>query len=84
MLKIIIIIVFILILFNLGVALYHLMNPKDAAHSQKTANALTFRIGLSLALFIALIIALSIGLIKPHGIGANIQKHYDQKTPAKP
>ncbi len=84
MIKIIVIVVFLLIIFNLGLALFHLMNSKDAAHSQKTAKALTFRIGLSLALFIALIAALSLGLIKPHGIGANIQHYRAQTLPAKP
>ncbi|NOT84530.1 MAG: twin transmembrane helix small protein [Methylococcaceae bacterium] len=84
MIKILIVIAFLFIVFNLGMALYHLMNAKDAKHSQKTAKALTFRIGLSLVLFIALIIALSLGLIKPHGIGANIQHFNAQKVPAKP
>lgn len=83
MIKIGVIITFLLILFNLSAALFHLMHPKDAEHSQKTAKALTFRIGLSLALFIALIIALSLGVLKPQGIGAHIQKHYVQKTAPK-
>lgn len=80
MIKILVIVTFLLILFNLGAALFHLMHPKDVEHSQKTAKALTLRIGLSLALFIALIIALSLGMLKPHGIGANMQKHYDQNS----
>ncbi|MEQ1635839.1 MAG: twin transmembrane helix small protein [Methylococcales bacterium] len=84
MIKILVILTFLLILFNLGAALFHLMHPKDAEHSQKTAKALTFRIGLSLVLFIALIIALSTGILKPQGIGVNIQKHYQQKTTINP
>ena len=60
MIKILVLIVFLLILFNLGVALFHLVHPKDAEHSQKTVKALTFRIGLSLLLFIALVIAISL------------------------
>jgi hypothetical protein len=84
MIKILVIVTFLLIIFNLGVALFHLANPKDAEHSRKTAKALTFRIGLSLLLFFALAIAISLGVIKPHGIGANIQNFHAPKNFAKP
>lgn len=84
MIKIVAIIVFLLIVFNLGVALFHLMHAKDPQHSQKTVKALTFRIGLSLLLFIALAIALRLGALEPQGIGANIQHYKAQKLLTKP
>ncbi|MFI3137996.1 MAG: DUF2909 domain-containing protein [Methylococcaceae bacterium] len=82
MIKTIIILVFVLIIASLAVALFHLVNPKDEEHAKKTVNALTFRISLSLILFIALFIAVSLGIIKPHGLGITMQNHPTQKTPA--
>jgi hypothetical protein len=79
MIKIIVIIAFVLIIISLSVALFHLVAPKDEQHSLKTAKALTFRISLSLLLFIALFIAFSTGIIKPHGLAVNIQNHSAQK-----
>lgn len=83
MIKILVVLAFLLILFNLGVALFHLVRPKDPEHSQKTAKALTYRIGLSLLLFIALAAAISLGIVKPHGIGASIASHNASKNPTK-
>ena len=71
--KIIIIAVFLIILASLGTALFHLISHKE--QSDKTVKALSIRIGLSLLLFIFLFVAIATGLIKPHGIGTNIQKH---------
>jgi uncharacterized protein YacL len=73
MVRIIIIAVFLVILVSLGTALFHLISNKE--QSDKTVKALSIRIGLSLLLFIFLFIAMATGLIKPHGIGANIQRH---------
>lgn len=71
MLKILIILVFLTILASLGTALYHLIRHKES--STKTVRALTYRIGISLVLFILLAIAFMTGLIQPTGIGRNIQ-----------
>ena len=71
--KIIFVIAFIFIIFSLGSALFHLVKRKDQEHSDKTVKALTFRIGLSLVLFIMMYIAYATGLIKPEGIGARMQ-----------
>ncbi len=71
--KIIFVIAFIIIIFSLGSALFHLVSHKNQEHSEKTVKALTFRIGLSLVLFIMMYIAFITGLIKPEGIGARIQ-----------
>lgn len=71
--KIIFIIIFIFIIISLGSALFNLVKHKDQEHSEKTAKALTFRIGLSLLLFIMIFIAYATGMIKPEGIGARMQ-----------
>jgi hypothetical protein len=42
---------------------------RDQGRSTRTVKALTWRIGLSLALFLLLLAGYSFGLLKPHGIG---------------
>lgn len=54
------------IVASLGSALFHLMT--DKGQSKKMVRALTLRVGLSVALFIALMVAWALGLIQPHGI----------------
>lgn len=71
--KIIFIITFIFIIISLGTALFNLVAHKDQDHSKKTAKALTFRVGLSVVLFIMMLIAYATGLIKPEGIGPRMQ-----------
>lgn len=62
-----IIILFLLtILYSLGSGLYFLVWKKEA--SNQVVKALTWRIGLSLVLFVLLFVAFSLGLIKPHGV----------------
>jgi cytochrome c biogenesis factor len=72
MIKIIVIIAFILIIISLGSALFHLIKPKSEEESEKTVKALTFRIVLSLVLFIFVFIMVATGLYKPQGIGAGM------------
>ncbi|MEQ1543840.1 twin transmembrane helix small protein [Methyloglobulus sp.] len=79
MIKIILIVVFLMIIFSLGSALYHLVRHKEDGSSQKTAKALTIRIGLSVVLFVFLLILVATGVIKPHGIGSKI---HPQKSTA--
>ncbi len=79
--KSVVIIAFILIIISLGSALYHLVKREGQEQSEKTAKALTFRIGLSVVLFILIFIAYASGLIKPDGIGARI--NYSQKHPSQ-
>jgi len=71
--KIIFIIIFLFILYSLGSALFHLVIRKDKEQSEKTVKALSYRIGISLVLFILMYIAFITGLVKPEGIGARIQ-----------
>ena len=73
--KIFAVLIFVAIVVSLGTALFHLVKAKDPEQSRKTAKALTFRIGLSLGLFILLVIALATGLLQPSGIGARLQQH---------
>ena len=61
---------FIAIVVSLGSALRHLSRGTGAEDSRKMARALTFRIGLSVVLFLLLMIAWYAGLIAPHGIPA--------------
>lgn len=64
--KVIVVLVFIGIIASLGSGLYYLVN--DRGDSRRTLRALTFRIGLSVALFAFLMILIGLGIIEPHGI----------------
>jgi hypothetical protein len=64
--KAIIIIVMFVILFALGSSLVFLV--RDEGKTRRTVKALTWRIGLSLVLFLFLFLAFSLGWIKPHAI----------------
>jgi hypothetical protein len=59
-------ITFLLIVISLGSALFYLMRDKGA--SNKTVRALAIRVGLSVALFVALIVANRLGWIQSTGI----------------
>ena len=65
--KILVIITLFAIIASLGSALFHLSRGKG--DPQKMVRALTVRIGLSVALFILLMLAWYNGLITPHGLG---------------
>lgn len=65
--KIIIGILFAFIFFSLGSALYFLV--RDQSDSERIVKALTWRIGLSLFVFILLFIAFALGWISPHPLG---------------
>jgi hypothetical protein len=54
------------ILVSLGSALFQL--SRKERDSGKVARDLTIRIGLSLALFVLLMIAWHLGIISPHGL----------------
>jgi hypothetical protein len=61
-----IILVLLVIVGSLGSALYYLF--KDRGRSPRTVKALTFRIGLSISLFILLLLGYRFGILHPHGI----------------
>jgi cytochrome bd-type quinol oxidase subunit 2 len=52
------------IVLSLGSALLHLV--RDKGESQKMARALTVRVGLSVLLFVLLMVAWWLGWIQPH------------------
>lgn len=54
------------IVLSLGSALVHLVRNQGES-SQKMARALTIRIGLSILLFVLLLVAWQLGWIQPHG-----------------
>lgn len=54
------------VVLSLGSALFHLVN--DKGDSKKMVHALTLRIGLSIALFILIMIGWKLGLVTPHGV----------------
>ncbi len=64
--KIFVVLVLIAILAALGSGLYYLIN--DRGDSRRTLRALTLRIGLSISLFVLLMIAFALGWIEPHGV----------------
>lgn len=78
--NIIAVVFFIAIIASLGSALFHLVKRGSEEQSLKTAQALTYRIGLSLVLFILLFIAYAAGLFQPSGIGARIQQIHSSNT----
>lgn len=62
-----IIILFLIAIFvSLASGLYYLIH--DRGHSTRAVKALSWRIGLSLTLFILLIIGFASGVIQPHGL----------------
>ena len=65
--KIIIVVLLLTVLVSLGSALYHLVTNKEG-NSDKLVKSLTWRIGLSIGIFILLLIGQAIGLIQPHGL----------------
>lgn len=55
------------ILYNLGAGLYYML--ADMGTTKRTVNALTRRIGWSVALIVLVMAGFATGLITPHGIG---------------
>ena len=64
--KIVILILLGIVLVSLGSALYHLVSNKG--DSDKLLKSLTWRIGLSVFIFVLLFVGQAIGLIAPHGL----------------
>ncbi len=61
--KLLILLAFVAILASLASGLVYLV--KDEHDSRRLVNALTWRIGLSIALFVVLLLAYAAGLIEP-------------------
>lgn len=66
-LKTLLIVAFLLVIvWQLGAGLYYLLTDRE--DSKRTVNALTRRIGLSVALILLVILGIWTGWIKPHGL----------------
>jgi cytochrome bd-type quinol oxidase subunit 2 len=64
--KYLIVAVLVAIVASLGSGLFFMM--KDKGGSKRMVNSLTVRISLSVALFVLLFVAWSLGLIQPHPV----------------
>jgi hypothetical protein len=62
----IVVLLFVAILASLGSAMYYLLRSRGS--SSGLVRALTLRIGLSMLLFLLLMLAWYTGLIEPHGV----------------
>lgn len=65
--KLLVALVFIAILFALGSAMLQLLKP-DRNDPKKMARNLTWRIGLSIVLFVFLLLSYQFGWIAPHDL----------------
>ena len=68
LIRILVLVVLVAIVASLGSALFQL--SRKSGDSRKLARDLTIRVGLSVALFILLMLAWHFGLIAPHGLAA--------------
>ena len=66
LIRLAVIVVLVAIIASLGVALYHLAT--GTGESRKLLHSLTLRVVLSVVLFLLLMIAWRLGLIRPHGL----------------
>ena len=65
-LKVLIVLMLVAIVASLGSALFHL--SRGAGDSNRMFRALALRVGLSVGLFVLLLVAWALGLIRPHGL----------------
>ena len=64
--KLVVIVLLLTVVFSLGQALFFLI--RDESKSDRMMKSLTWRIGLSVFIFILLLIGQAMGLIQPHGL----------------
>ncbi len=79
--KILIILILIAILVSLASGMFFLV--KDKGQTKRTVNSLTFRVSLSVALFVLLFVGYATGLIVPHGlVPAKTEKALPEAAPS--
>lgn len=66
MFKILVVVILLIILGSLASGLVHLI--RDKGQGKRTVKALTWRISLSLGLFLLLMLGYATGLLQPHGV----------------
>ena len=71
MIQALIIVLLLAIIASLGSGLYHMVSAKG--DSTRMVRSLAWRVGLSAALFILIIVFWMLGLIEPHGIIPRIE-----------
>lgn len=64
--KIVVIVLLLTVVLSLASALFHFVN--NGGDSDKMLKSLTWRIGLSVGIFILLLIGQAMGWITPHGL----------------
>lgn len=64
--KILIVVAFLAVLYNLGAALFFMMT--DKGRTSQTVRSLTWRIGLSFGLILLVVLGIFTGVIQPHGV----------------
>lgn len=67
--RLLVVVAFFGIILALGSALLELLRkPNDRSNRKGMANSLTWRIGLSIALFLFVLLAYQLGWIEPHNV----------------
>lgn len=64
--KVLLVIVFLVVIFELGQALYFMMT--DRTGSSRAVWALTRRVAFSALLFILIVVGIATGILHPHGV----------------
>ena len=64
--KVVIVTILLGIVASLGMAMFYMI--KDGGAGTRTARALTLRIGVSIGLFVLLLVLGATGVIAPHGV----------------
>jgi hypothetical protein len=77
-----VILLLLVIVGSLGSALFYLLSDRN--RSPRTVKALTFRIGLSIGLFILLLLGYAAGLLQPHGVRPGQRPGAAVEQPAAP
>ena len=63
--KLVVLLILLLIVVSLGSALVSMLR---GGNPTRTARALTYRIGLSVALFVLILVFVKLGWVTPHGV----------------
>ncbi len=66
LIKLLIVLTLIAIVFSLGAGFFSLMRDKSDSRSRGTVRALSWRIGLSIFLFVLIILGILTGVIEPN------------------